>query len=171
VNNSNPTNGWHTYEMQWTPNTISFSIDGHEVRHVDADDHEAVSLLHKAQELRMNFWTPTFPTWSTGLNSKDMPWYLLVDYVEVYKYDEKTKKFDLNWRDDFNELDPKRWHKLSGTFEGSTSNFSPSNVFTKDGNLVIKMEPSEGHIHEHEEVMHSHYQKGHEQHGVVTTPE
>ena len=117
----------------------------------------------------MNFWTPTFPTWSNGLTTKDMPWYLLFDYVEVYNYDEKTNKFDLNWRDDFNEFDPKRWHKISGTFDGSTSNFSPANVFTKDGNLVIKMEPSEGHIY-HEEA-HNHYQGGHEQHGVITPPE
>ena len=169
MNGVHPSNGWHTYEMLWTPTVISFSVDGHEIRHVDANDHEALSLLNKAQELRMNFWTPTFPTWSNGLTTKDMPWYLLFDYVEVYNYDEKTNKFDLNWRDDFNEFDPKRWHKISGAFDGSTSNFSPANVFTKDGNLVIKMEPSEGHIY-HEEA-HTHYQGGHEQHGVITPPE
>ena len=44
----NPHDDWHTYEMEWTPEYISFAIDGKEVRHLSADSHEAVEYLSKA---------------------------------------------------------------------------------------------------------------------------
>jgi len=53
---------------------------------MNLNEHESINFMHKAQELRMNFWTPTFPAWGAGLNASDMPWYLLFDYVEVYSY-------------------------------------------------------------------------------------
>ena len=88
-----PKDDWHVYEMEWTPHYVSWIVDGHEVRHLslahslhDAD-HAAVEHLHKPQSLRMNFWTPTFHSWGAGLDPKDMPWYVLYDYVEVFDYD------------------------------------------------------------------------------------
>ena len=128
--------------MEWTPDYISWSIDGNEVRHVNAGD-AAVDLMRKEQSLRMNFWTPTFQSWGQGLDAADMPWYVLYDYVEVYKYNEDSKEFELNWRDDFNEFDESRWHKASGGFDANSSVFHPENVSVKAGNLVLKMEPEE----------------------------
>ena len=96
---------WHTYELAWTPKYISFSIDGVERRRMNAHDNEAVNFMHKAQSLRMNFWTPTFHSWGAGFDPADMPWYVLYDYVEVYNYDPYTNSFHLDWRDDFNRFD------------------------------------------------------------------
>ncbi len=39
----------------------------------------------------------------------DGPFYASFDYVEVYNYEETSKEFTLEWRDDFDELDLKRW--------------------------------------------------------------
>lgn len=141
---------WHTYEMAWTPRYIAFSVDGVEQRRLSADDSAAVQLMHKAQSLRMNFWTPTFHSWGAGFDAADMPWYVLYDYVEVYRYDGDGDSFELAWRDDFNRFDETRWHKASGSFENNSSVFHPSNVYTSNGNLVIKMEPLDGHEAEHE---------------------
>ena len=91
--------------MAWTPDYISFSIDGVEKRHLTADDNEAVKFMHKAQSLRMNFWTPKFRSWGKGFDASDMPWYVLYDYVEVYRYDPESHDFELDWRDDFNRFD------------------------------------------------------------------
>ena len=91
----------------------------------------------------MNFWTPTFHSWGKGLVVEDMPWYLLFDYVEVFKYDESSNEFNLHWRDDFNSFDSGRWHKASGTFASNSSEFHSSNAYTEDGNLVLKMEHQE----------------------------
>ena len=82
-----PSTDWHTYEMSWTPDYISWAIDGMEIRHVPHND-SSVAFMNKAQSLRMNFWTPTFHSWGDGFDPVDMPWYVLYDYVEVFTYDE-----------------------------------------------------------------------------------
>ena len=137
---------WHIYEMEWTPNYISFAIDGREVRHLDGRDHQSVRYMHRDQSLKMNFWTPTFHSWGQDFNDVNMPWYLLVDYVEAYSYNKDSNSFDFAWRDEFDFFDNHRWKKTTGTFQSSSSMFSPSNVYTNDGNLIIKMEP-EWHHH------------------------
>ena len=82
-----PTDAWHVYELTWTPEYISFNLDGKEVRRVDSSD-PAVKLSHlKPQRLNMNFWTPTFAKWSDGLNADDLPWDLQFDWVETHVYD------------------------------------------------------------------------------------
>ena len=136
-----PGNDWHVYEMEWTPDYVSFSVDGKEVRHLTESSSPSIKYLRKDQSLRMNFWTPTFHSWGEGFDPVDMPWYVLYDYVEVYKYNQYQNVFEFDWRDDFNAFDSGRWHKASGGFEANSSVFYPSNVYTTGGNLVLKMEP------------------------------
>ena len=140
-----PHDDWHTYEMEWTPHYISWHVDGHEMRHVDLRD-PAVDMLHKAQSLRMNFWTPTFHSWGAGLSPIDMPWYVLYDYVEVFTYDEEQNAFKFHWRDDFDSFDSGKWHKAAGGFESNTSVFHPANAYTSGGHMVLKMEPEHTHF-------------------------
>ena len=136
----NPHDDWHVYEMEWTPHYISWSVDGREMRHVNLHD-PAVQHMHKAQSLRMNFWTPTFHSWGAGFDPKDMPWYVLYDYVEVFTYDPEHNEFKFHWRDDFDNFDSGKWHKAAGGFESNTSVFYPSNAYTSGGHLILKMEP------------------------------
>jgi len=149
-----PKSDWHVYEFEWTPDYISFSVDGNELRHLSADSSEAVKFLKKAQSVRMNFWTPTFEAWGAGFDASDMPWYVLYDYVEVFTYNEKANEFEFHWRDDFNAFDSGRWHKASGGFEANSSVFYPQNVYTSGGNLVLKMEPFDGPNHHSHEAFH-----------------
>ena len=74
-----------------------------------------------------------------------MPWYVLYDYVEVYKWCPEEEDFKFHWRDDFDSFDSGRWHKASGTFPANSSVFHSSNVYTEDGNLILKMEPDHEH--------------------------
>ncbi len=83
----NPKDDWHTYSMEWTPDYISWSVDGKEIRHLKSDE-PSVQHMAKEQSLRMNFWTPTFHSWGHDLDASDMPWYLLYDYVEVFTWNE-----------------------------------------------------------------------------------
>lgn len=133
--------------MEWTPHYISWSVDGLEMRHIDLHD-PAVSQMHKAQSLRMNFWTPTFHSWGAGFDPADMPWFVLYDYVEVFTYDERHNEFKFHWRDDFNHFDSGKWHKAAGGFESNTSTFHPDNAYTTNGNLVLKMEPEHDFHHD-----------------------
>jgi len=90
----------------------------------------------------MNFWTPTFDSWGKGLDAKDMPWYLLYDYVETYTYNSETSGFDFHWRDSFVTFDTNRWHKSDNTtFDANSTTFRASQAYIDNGNLVLKMEP------------------------------
>ena len=102
--------------------------------------------MHKAQSLRMNFWTPTFHSWGEGFDPKDMPWYVLYDYVEVFTYDPEQNEFKFHWRDDFDNFDSGKWHKAAGGFESNTSVFYPSNAYTSGGHLILKMEPDHDYL-------------------------
>ena len=44
----NPRDSFHTYSLEWTPDYISFEIDGAEIRHLDRYDTEAVKFMDKA---------------------------------------------------------------------------------------------------------------------------
>ena len=148
----NPRDSFHTYSLEWTPDYISFEIDGAEIRHLDRYDTEAVKFMDKAQSLRMNFWTPTGDNeLSAGFDDKTMPWYVLYDYVEVYSWEEATNEFVFKWRDDFHDFNYDRWHKQEGGFEDNSSIFYPENVYTSHGKLVIKMETEEYHDKEQEQ--------------------
>ena len=62
-----------------------YTLDGKEVRRVTGED-PAVKYMTKGQSVMMNFWTPTFDSWGKGFDDKDMPWYVMYDYVETYTY-------------------------------------------------------------------------------------
>ena len=75
----------------------------------------------------MNFWTPTFDSWSQDFNPDDMPWYALYDYVETYTWSGSGNSFDFYWRDDFDTFDENRWVKSDGwSFDDNSSTFYSS---------------------------------------------
>ena len=131
--------------MEWTPHYISWSLDHKEIRRVEGAD-PAVRYMNKSQSIMMNFWTPTFESWGKGLDAKDMPWYLLYDYVETYTYNHETGGFDFNWKDDFDTFDTNRWHKSDNTtFDANSTTFRASQAYVEKGNLVLRMQPDEHH--------------------------
>ena len=139
--NFDPKDDWHIYEIAWTPDFIAYSIDNKEVRRITAED-PSIKMTSKPQSVMMNFWTPTFESWGKGLDAKDMPWYVMYDYIETYAYNQHTKTFDFNWRDDFKTFDTSRWHKSDNTtFDANSTTFRASQAYIQDGNLVLKMEP------------------------------
>ena len=83
------------------------------------------------------------------MDARDMPWYLMFDYVEVFTYDTESNEFNLHWRDDFETFDADKWQKQSGGFAQNSSVFYPENVSVKAGHLVLKMEPDVEHHHRH----------------------
>lgn len=90
-NYSHDWNAYHTYAIEWTPDYISWTVDGVVVRKTMAKDSAGVRFTNKSQKLEMNYWTPTWDNWGGGRDSSTMPWYVYYDYVEVYSYDHNTK--------------------------------------------------------------------------------
>ena len=92
----------------------------------------------------MDFWTPTTGSWAADFDDAHMPWYVHYDYVKVEKYNQRTGEFELHWRDDFDCFDEKRWLKSNGWPTQDPSNsttYYPSQVYTANGALVLKMVP------------------------------
>merc|ERR1712223_2334001 len=69
------------------------------------------------------------------------PYYTDVDYVEVHRYDEGTKTFLLNFRDDFDTYDQNRWASSDNkTWEGKDSTLKKENAYVKDGRVYLRMD-------------------------------
>lgn len=140
-----PKDDWHIYEMAWTPDHIAWSVDNKEVRRVQSDE-PAIKYMKKGQSVMMNFWTPTFESWSKGFSAAEMPWYVEYDYVETYTWNTETSGFDFHWRDNFDTFDSHRWHKSDNTtFDANSTTFRGSQAYVKNGHLVLKMEPDSPH--------------------------
>ena len=79
-----PSTDWNEYVVEWTPDYVQWYINGNMVRRQEGTAD--VKFLTKAQNLMMNFWTPTFPGWGDDFNDAGMPWYTRYDYVKVETY-------------------------------------------------------------------------------------
>ena len=106
----------------------------------------------------MNFWVPNFDGWNTGFDPSDMPWYAKYDFVEYWEYvppqdlnrtsgADQSHPFKFTWRDDFDTLDESRW-KVSDnwTFNENDVTFWKDQVYTENGQLVLKLEPRDGYV-------------------------
>ena len=105
--------------IEWAPEYISWTIDGNLCRKVEGT--EDVHFTNKAQNLMMNFWTPTFQGWGDNFDDSGMPWYTRYDYVKVETYNSSTGGFDFHWQDNFDSFDSSRWLKSDGWGFGSNS--------------------------------------------------
>lgn len=104
----------------------------------------------------MNFWLPNFDKWSRGFDPVEMPWYARYDYVEYWEYvppqdwaatagANQWHPFKFGWRDDFDTLDLDRWYPSNDwTFNENNVTFWRDQVYTENGELVLKLEPREG---------------------------
>ena len=57
-----PSNQWHTYEIEWTPYGIKWIVDGTPVRETSKFSSD-IDLVDKEHSIMMNFWTPEYDPW------------------------------------------------------------------------------------------------------------
>ena len=115
-------------------------------------------LRQREQHLMMNFWVPNFEKWSNGFDPVDMPWYARYDYVEFWEYVPESEwatteganqwhPFKFGWKDDFDFLDESRWYVSENwTFPENNVTFWRDQVYTENGELVLKLEPRDGYV-------------------------
>jgi len=153
IKHFDPAQDWHEYEIQWTPEHITFIIDGVERRrevHTDDDFNEALNDLNKKQHLIMSFWTPNWAAEHLEDDSS-MPWYTKYDYVKAYDYMGKNETtgediFTLRFSENFDgdRINTTRWQLSHHTFDDTSTTFVPENAYVEDGKLVFKMEKIRG---------------------------
>lgn len=136
-----PNSEYHTYIIEWTPEYVSWTVDGVEMRRTEAgttkQQIEAMNGDEK-QSLRFNLWIPnTNLDWVGEFKSKNLPVMQYIDYVKVYDYNTDTQEFTERWTDNFDSYDATRWNK--GDWKMDQSWEKKDNVTVEDGNLVLHL--------------------------------
>ena len=124
--------GYHTYTLEWTPDYVSWSFDGTQVRKTEGGQ---VSNLINPETLRFNAWASDATGWAGALDDAALPAYQFVNWIKYYRYD--NGQFVLDWTDDFDTLDLNRWTAANWTFDGNLVDFDPSNAVVQDGTLIL----------------------------------
>ncbi|MBO7414035.1 MAG: family 16 glycosylhydrolase [Fibrobacter sp.] len=144
--NPSSNESFHTYGMEWTPDYVAWILDGQVVRKTvkgQGDNNQVQDLGKKPQGLRFNLWSAEDAGWVGPFEDNKLPVYQFINWVKVYKYTpgagENGSDFTPDWSDDFDTFDATRWQKGDWTFDGNRVDISPSNIFVKDGMVIIAL--------------------------------
>ena len=135
-----PSQDYHTYAIEWTPDYVAWFIDDVEV-YKQTGDH-VLTLTHE-QKIMMNIWNPAAEDWIGKWNPKILPAFAFYDWVSYYSYTPgsgnygTSNNFSLQWKDEFNFFDTSRWQKATHTFGGNNCDFIPENCVFKDGKMIL----------------------------------
>jgi endo-1,3-1,4-beta-glycanase ExoK len=137
---------YYTYRMEWTPEHLSFYVDGQLVRS-ESDPEEFDKLLNpdraEAAQLRVSIWAGD-GAWSGVFDEDAAPAAAFVNWVQTYAHTPGAgpdgSDFTPLWRDDFNgsgSPDSSRWWSANWTFDAAVNDYVPQNAGVKDGTLVL----------------------------------
>lgn len=140
---------YHTYGLEWTPDYVSWIIDGIEVRRtkkgeLNKDGRDQVADLGlREQGLRFNLWASEEPAWVGPWDDAILPVNQFINWVKVYKYTpgagEDGTDFTLDWVDDFDTEDVYRWGYGNWTFDGNRVDLSIFNATVLQGSMVLSL--------------------------------
>lgn len=139
---------YHTYGLEWTPDYVSWIIDGVEVRRtkkgeLNKDGRDQVADLGlREQGLRFNLWASEEPAWVGEWDPSILPVNQFINWVKAYKYTpgagENGTDFTLDWVDNFDKEDV-RWSYGSWTFDGNRVDLKPWNATVMQGAMVLSL--------------------------------
>jgi beta-glucanase (GH16 family) len=134
---------FHTYVLEWTPDSIVYELDGKRIRTYPASDSQVIDLRSKPQSWRMNLWASAWPDWSGPFDVKALPTCQMINWIRFSNYTPKKGPGGSNWTeawvDDFNTFDDTRWGKGSWGFEGNYAMFTPANLDVKAGMAILAL--------------------------------
>jgi len=123
---------YHTYQIEWTPDYVSWSFDGTEVRRTQGGQS---ADLKNAHTFRFNAWSSDSTGWAGAMDESALPAYQFVNWIRYYRYE--NGQLVLDWTDDFDTFDTSRWSKGNWTFTGNQVDFDPANAVAQDGTLIL----------------------------------
>ncbi|MCK6600697.1 MAG: family 16 glycosylhydrolase [Bacteroidetes bacterium] len=135
-----PAQDYHTYSIEWTPDYVSWFIDGVLVR---KQTGEHISTLVYPQKIMMNTWNPEYKDWVGTFEPKSLPAFTYYDWVSYSSYTPGTgttgegNNFTPEWTDSLTAFDADRWEKATHTFIGNNCDFVTANAVFDNGKLVL----------------------------------
>ncbi len=132
---------FHTYVLDWTPDSIVYRIDGQTVRKNLGSEAQVKDLSDMPETYRMNLWASTTAAWAGALDPEMLPVTQTVNWIAYSSYTPgqgpNGSNFTPKWTDDFNSLDTQRWSRGNWTFDGNMADFSPNNALVSGGYLML----------------------------------
>ncbi len=136
----NPHIDFHVYAFEWTPEYVTWFVDGQEV-YRQTEEH--VLTLRRPQKIMMNIWKPAYRDWVGPWSDSILPRFAYYDYVSYASYTPGSgnvgtgENFTHEWTDHFDGWDQGRWEKATHTFPGNDCDFVAENVVFKDGLMIL----------------------------------
>ncbi|MBK8947042.1 MAG: family 16 glycosylhydrolase [Ignavibacteriae bacterium] len=138
--NFDPTEDFHTYGFEWTPDYVAWFIDDQEV-YRQSGSH--ISTLIYPQKIMMNIWNPIYKDWVGEFKPEVLPVFAHYDWVKYYSYTPgngdsgSDNNFTFQWLDNFDNFDETRWSKATHTWDGNGCEFIVENAVITDGKLIL----------------------------------
>lgn len=134
---------YHTYVLEWTPDSIVWRLDGNMVRRTSAPNQQVIDLRDTEQTYRMNVWASTSTAWVGALDYSKLPQLQIVRYIRFSNYTPGAgpgrSNFTQAWIDTFKTLDRNRWALGDWTFDENYATFSEANCRVRDGHLIMML--------------------------------
>jgi beta-glucanase (GH16 family) len=127
---------YHTYSVQWKPNSITWTVDGVTVRTTTGGQANDVD---EQTSLRFNLWNPDIPSWVGPFDESILPVHMYVNWIKFYPWNGTSFSSTPAFEDDFDFFDRSKWNKANWTFDLNQADFIPQNVNTEDGYLVLSL--------------------------------
>jgi len=123
---------FHTYSVEWTPEYVSWSLDGQLIRSISG---APATDITSPTGIRFNLWASTSLEWAGAWYDSVLPQYQFVNWIKYYRFEDD--QFILDWTDDFSDFNSDRWAKANWTFDGNRVDFDPQNALVQDGMLIL----------------------------------
>ncbi len=132
---------FHTYTLDWTPDSIVYRMDGQTVRKNLGTEPQVKDLTQMPQSYRMNIWGTTAADWAGTMDPGKLPVTQTVNWIAYSAYTPgqgpNGSNFTPKWIDEFNSLDTQRWARGNWTFDGNMADFTPNNAVVSGGYLML----------------------------------
>lgn len=133
---------YYTYTYEWTPDYISWSVGGVEIRRdTGADAAAYADNAPEGLQMRFNVW-PGNASFGGNFSESTLPVYQYIDWAEYSAYTpgagDEGSDFTLSWREDFDSL-PAGWSTGSWQSPLGLSTHSNQNVVFVDGIAILAL--------------------------------
>lgn len=143
TNGADLSNSYHTYTLEWTPDSVVWRLDGKLMRKTAAPDKQVTDLRDSTQNWRMNLWASTEAAWTGKLDTTKLPVLQIVRWMRFSNYTPGAgpngSNFTPVWTDSFKTLDKNRWALGDWTFDQNYATFSPKNAKVVDGHFIMML--------------------------------
>jgi len=129
---------YHTYAFEWTPDYISWVIDGKEIRKVTgASVAEYTQNASQGMAMHFNVWVGNSSFGGT-LDPSKLPVQEFISWAQYSSY--ANGAFQLQWREDFDgSAIPAGWSTGNWASPYNLSTHNPDNVTFAEGTAVLSM--------------------------------